>query len=145
MVDSDYVESVEAYSLVVGGAGGELTELRTLVVAKSLRQAAMGTHAGSVMVRVCPSANRAGDGGSNDSLITTPTASAQIFHLAGGSNASAATGSGGITFCGQTFDGSTSGVPIGDCTPLETPIDGNGCVTFTLPPLQAAVVVMPLR
>lgn len=48
----------------------------------------------------------------------------------------------GLSFAGQTFDGSTDGKPIGTVTPEAVSCSGSGVCSFTLEPAQLAVLVV---
>lgn len=58
--------------------------------------------------------------------------------LADGNNATATNG---VTWNGQTFDGSADGLPVGDKTP-ETVAQDNGSFAFSMPPRSVALLVI---
>lgn len=125
------------------------TALRSIVLAKNSERGAMGRQTGAVNVKVCPSNSTQMSPHSQFSnnmskSLHSNTAQGQIFRLSGKSNISATVGRGDISFCGQIFDGSIDGAPVGNCVSDSVDVDRNGCVAFVLPPFEAAVVIQPL-
>ena len=100
------------------------TTLRVVVVHKDLAAAAAAD------VSVLPAAGAA----------AAPPTATLLRLLAAGNNATARFG---VSFAGQTFDGSTDGLPLGERVAESVPLVG-GRYAFSLPPRSAAILEIAL-